>query len=151
MIEQNQPKSSRSEHKIVKPFVIISMLHRNPLSAEVKPGQLLHLTNQGHRGAEGYIFSCPLFCQVLGFRKILKGSNSWVFSVRKLYTFCFGLLALVQSICSLYVVKKRKIVLQGYQGSIPIKKCHKKWKKSTIVLRGASPRKFWTFLNWGKI
>ena len=37
------------------------------------------------------------------------------------------------------------------KGSIPIKKCHKKWKKSTFFLTPHSPRKFWTFLNLGKI
>ena len=37
------------------------------------------------------------------------------------------------------------------QGSLRIKKCHKKWKKSTIFLIPPSPRMFWTFLNLGKI
>ena len=38
------------------------------------------------------------------------------------------------------------------KGSIRIKKCPKKWKKSTIFLiPPPSPRMFWTFLNLGKI
>ena len=37
------------------------------------------------------------------------------------------------------------------KGSIRIKKCPKKWKKSTIFLIPPSPRMFWTFLNLGKI
>ena len=37
------------------------------------------------------------------------------------------------------------------KGSLRIKKCHKKWKKSTIFLTPPSLRMFWTFLNVGKL
>ena len=38
-----------------------------------------------------------------------------------------------------------------HKGSLRIKKCPKKWKKSLVFLTSPSPRMFWTFLNLGKI
>ena len=55
---------------------------------------------------------------------------------------------------SLFKKKELLLCVSTNKGSIRIKRCHKKWKKSTFFLAPPPPpfpSKFWTFLNLGKI
>ena len=57
------------------------------------------------------------------------------------------------SVCNfslLFVDTVSTNILFLHLGSIPIKKCPKKWKRSTIFLP-PPPRRIWTLLNLGKI